>query len=67
MYSTFINLIVCAMITVELIVLIVLIDYVHSEGSNSASGSVCACHAAAPGSIPVAACGDLFLALQPRR
>ena len=33
---------------------------------NSASGSVCACHAVVPGSIPVVrgeACGDLFLAL----
>ena len=31
------------------------------ERSNSTSGSVCACHAAAPGSIPVAhgeACGN---------
>ena len=37
------------------------------EGSNSASGSMCACHVVALGSIPVArgeACGDLFLALQ---
>ena len=37
------------------------------EGSNSASASVCACHAAEPGSMPVArgeACGDIFLALE---
>ena len=37
------------------------------KGSNSASGSVCACHTAAPGSIPVAcgeARGDLPLTLQ---